>query len=296
MKAARRWLLVAVIPLTVGQGLAPASSAKPPAATALVGWAAGFRGKGSVGVVGGIVAGKGWVGGEQAKGVMRKGDRLSVYGLQSGLVGTAWLTNDGTLASAGPPGGGSFEGLEYTLKTQPAPGKEGAWGRDRLIAVWHAPHSPRPRWVRATILSPKSATYRNLVAGWLRDRGLPKEAIDGVTLHEVVRADLNGDGRDEVLLSFYSANVYENPLEARAYKPFSYLLLRYLPRGSRAARTVVVEGAGDTKREILGLCDLDGDGWAEIVTQGLGLEQEDAYLNHWTGREFRATRGYAWGV
>jgi hypothetical protein len=299
MKAAWRWLLATVVCLTVGQGLAPAKSAKPPAATALVGWMAGGADDADIGVVGGPVAGRGWVGGEQAKGLMHHGDRLALYGMESGPIGSATLTNDGILWSQNPDNARA-RGLEYQATWRVAPGKDKLADREPLLAVWHAPGSPEPRWVRAKVLSPKSRAYREIASRWLRGQGATKEAIEGFRIEQLVQADVNQDGREEVFLSlhwfdqyavFSSGDIHYEVASPHATKGFSYLLMRYLPRGSRRPRTVVVEGETCDVHRITGLCDLDCDGWAEVVTEQTAYEDFGKRLYHWTGRGFRAIQG-----
>ncbi len=294
MAAARRWLLVVAICLTVGQGLAPARSAKRPRAT-LVAHLGGNRTLTLV-VVGGRVWGKGWVGGEAARGLAHKGDRMTLYGLKSGVIDSAELTKDGALWSEHPEGAVS-EGLAYEMRLTAPSDKCKTHEGEPVIAVWHSPGAPEPRWVPAQELSPESSTYRRLAAEWVRSHGGPKEAAQQVTVGQIVRADLNGDGRDEVLLSFYWFDETLNGLPTlHTTRGVSYLIMRYLPRGSRTPRTVLLDSASTEVHAVIGLCDLDRDGWAEVVAKRDGYEYWSSRLYHWTGGKFRVIQGDVFGV
>ncbi len=309
MKALLWWALVLAVGIGLCMGIGEAKgqgeATKRPRVAALMGWIAGARDDAAMGVIGGPVAGRGWVGGEQAKGLMHKGDRVEVYGLQSGRVGSAVLTNDGTLSSTARSSAPLAEGLRYAAQLHLVRSAEMAQRRDELSAVWHAPGSPEPRWVRATVLDPASRTYHKVAADWLVRRGVAKRQAEQVTVEQVVRADANADGRDEVFLSIHWPDIVRPDSavsdEAQIVPPpgngdFSYLLMRYLPRGSGRPETVVMAGPQWETHKVTGLCDLDGDGWAEVTTEVTVYEGTAKRLYHWTGHGFGTVEGEVWGA
>ncbi len=294
VKTLPRWLLVIAICLTVGQGMAPAKLAKPPRVTALVADAdAAFLSP--VSVIGGHAACRGWVGSADAKGLMHKGDRLILYTMRRGRIGSARLTDDGYDLSrwntVSPPS--SWEGLGYGARLRFAHGRGRAGSSEAMLAVWHASGSPEPRWVPAKVLDPESSIYRKVLAEWLRQQGVSKQPERGLTVRQIVRTDANGDGREEVFLSFgWSERVPSQPLNSAAR---GGLLMRYLPPGSDKPRMMVVLDKPGLACTVAGLCDLDRDGWAEVVVQHAGQECGGTCLCHWTGRGFEYLSGYSGG-
>jgi hypothetical protein len=293
MKAAWRWLLATVVCLTVGQGLAPAKSAKPPRATALVGYPSGGGLLDAVMIVGGYAARRGWVGSEEASGLVRSGDRMRVYALHAGRVGEVVVTDSGTVFSTvgGHP---QYRGLEYATRRQATPGEDHAAGGESLISVWHAPRSPEPRWAQATALDGATQIYRDIIARWVRQHGRGDRA-QAVQVRQILRADVNHDGRDDLLLSFDWVDRRLLP-RAEDKTAQAYLLLRYLPRGSRTPRTIVVTDRRSETLEVIGLCDLDRDGWAEVVVEDAGHEWGGTWLYHWSGSGFASVMGDQMGV
>lgn len=293
MKAAWRWLLAALICLTIGQRLAPAKSAQPAPVTALVGYPSGGGVLDAVMIVGGCTARRGWVGSEEASGLVRSGDHMSVYTLHAGRVGEVVVTDSGTILST-TGGHPQYRGLEYATRWQTIPGEDHAAGGEPLIAVWHAPRSPEPRWVQATALDAGAQTYRDTIARWLRQHGRGDQA-QAVQVRQVLRADVNHDGRDDLLLSFDWVDRRLLPrTEEKAAQ--AYLLLRYLPRGSRTPRIIVVTDRRSETLEVSGLCDLDRDGWAEVVVEDAGHEWAGTWLYHWSGSGFASVMGDQMGV
>lgn len=137
--------------------------------------------------------------------------------------------------------------------------------------------NPLPRPV--TILSGNPAVYRKAVQEYLQHR-IPNAQV---TLDRVVRVDLEGDGKDEVLIAAHhfvrrKLDAFPNeegPLPLRG-KPgwHSVILLRKLD-GSQVKTTAIAEDIYPTKTKvgehvltyytIVGLFDVNGDGRFELL-------------------------------
>jgi hypothetical protein len=131
-----------------------------------------------------------------------------------------------------------------------------------LAADWDA----QPRIVSE--LSPSLQVYQDLLHGHLKDAGIDdaKTSIDSL-----VRADLDGDGLEEVIMS---ASWYEGGLSNRGVSAgdYSVVLMRSLVQGE--VRTIAMineifsslKGATIPVRyRIAGVLDLNGDGPMEII-------------------------------
>ena len=226
---------------------------------------------GGLPVVAGWGPGTGWVDGKMGpeKGLLHSGDRLPIYGLAAGRLGTAVLVH----------------GLDgFDVETKLLPRKAKAYQEERGgMAIWHSPQSRAPRWVPATILSPAGQEYEKgglppggrrylrVVQAWLRDRGVPEPAAQKATVHQVVQADLNGDRRPEVLLSFQWVETLAGGTRQRLH---SYLVMRYQPRGAARPQMELMDDQ-PVGHAVVGLCDLDGDGWAEVVAAQRGTLRSD---------------------
>ncbi|MFB3882970.1 MAG: hypothetical protein ACE149_17020 [Armatimonadota bacterium] len=238
------------------------------------------RGTGVLWVIGAYVSDRGWLSSKDASGLMHKGDEVAVLRLTAGRIGTAKLTNNGTLDSD------FSQGLWY--RSEPIEGDELG------VALWHSRGSPAPKWVRVREFSTGNTVYRKVISEWLKGKGVAGKTAESVVVEQVVQADINGDKRDEVFLSFRTPNT---PGFDWVTKPtedtFSYLLMRYLPRGSRQAKTVIIEEFPSVVHRVTALCDLDNGGWAEVATSSSGVDVWGSALHHWTGGRFR--RVGSWG-
>jgi len=139
-----------------------------------------------------------------------------------------------------------------------------ASGEIALAAPWNA--LPRP--VRVTDTTQE--TYRDAARDFLASKGLPKPKVK---ITQILRADLDGDGEEEVLLSAtkYEAEEDSAPTSAQA-GDYSFVLLRQ-SRGGKV-ETKLIEGEfykkADTSNtpyvhRISAVLDLDGDGKMEFV-------------------------------
>lgn len=133
-----------------------------------------------------------------------------------------------------------------------------------LAAPWNA--LPRP--VRR--MDTSQAVYRKAIAEFLARRGMrdPK-----VKITQIIRADLDGDGEDEVLISAtnYQGDEESAPTESRA-GDYSFVLLRQVRAGK--VETKLLDGEFYQKdknfnapnvHRVEAILDLDGDGKMELV-------------------------------
>jgi hypothetical protein len=287
----RRWLLLSALGLALCTSLGEAKTkrrAKPARLRAAVGITWGS----SLSLVAGYASRGRWLSAERAGPLLHKGTHLDIYSLETGRLGGLTLTNSGARPRSDPPGVAAMWGWDYTataardLPTVKA---------DDYVAVWHAPGTRAPRWAKARALSPSNARYRRIVIAWLKTQCIPKDRCDEVVINQILQVDLNGDGRDEVLLSVYNweALVYpEHPARNSVRKgSYSYVLLHYLPRGATHVRTVVIDRSCTNRQDILGCCDLDGDGWAEVITRDSYPDYFGYQLYHRAGRRYRVVTG-----
>ena len=239
--------------------------------------------------------------------LMQKGDRLTVYALESGVVGEAVLTNDGEIY-AGVEG---LHGIRFEAKVEmregggargarkmPCPWTDDpAWMLERsLLASWSR-DCKEPRWIRGETLDPNGKVYRGIVEGWLKERGVPDEVLGKVMIQQIVRADFDGDKQQEVFLSFLTPEVVW-PSDERREHVFSYLLMRDLDRASGEVRTVEMAGGSREQRFtsgytfwVDGFCDVDRDGRAEVIVHAAYYEGEGVDLYRWDGKTFEVESG-----
>lgn len=146
----------------------------------------------------------------------------------------------------------------YTVKLQPEPSKSGVIG---LAAGWN----PQPHPVTEV----KPDMYHDSVAQVLRENGV---ANPNVRITRALQADMDGDGKQEVVLSAtYRATQEPGPIPSATSGDYSLVLL--LHDASNQKPTLVasdiysksVEFAAPLEFHIPGIFDLNGDGTMEIV-------------------------------
>lgn len=148
------------------------------------------------------------------------------------------------------------------------PGLEGDDSEPGPIAVWGV-ESPRPR--PTTLLDPAAAVYRKAAGQVLAERGIDDPDAD---LAQVVRADLDGDGKDEVVVVAEriadQGGLYAKPGD------YSFVLLRRVVNDA-AVTTVVAESVPDPdpaatpfiqSHRVSAIADLNDDGRMELVLEG----------------------------
>jgi hypothetical protein len=205
--------------------------------------------------------GQGWVRADGQRPVPISGGEIfsivgltgPIYQLQGSKVDEGCETNPGT-------------------STVHIPGLEGDDSGPGPIAVWGVTN-PRPR--PSTVLDPSAAVYRAEAGKILAERGVDDPDAD---LAQVVRADLDGDGKDEVAVVAEriadQAGLYARPGD------YSFVLLRRVVNEA-ATTTIVAESVPDTapgttpfvqSHRVSAIADLNGDGHMELVLEGRHYE------------------------
>jgi len=316
-------LLIGLSPLLHAQAK---TRAEAPKGTALAGSISLWNSKPSdrdfdLAIIGGPVAGKGWVKSEGAKALLEKGDRLSLYALEAGEIGTATLTSGGALDSEKPPDGGESWGLGFKARLTIPEARKAPYEKAHklrqtdfdnyvdlpVLAAWTRDGS-KPQWVSGELLvgqRAKESTYWEAAADWLRTKGVPQKDIDGMQIKQVVRADINRDGRHEIFISLGCAATWgyrQEDLKASGYDDetasrvfYSYLLIRRLRPGSEQVETLILDDEPWRSLYVCGFCDLDRDGTAEVIVSGSGIDWSGSMLYHWDGKRFQAVEGWGGG-
>ncbi len=305
--------LAVLLALIVGVDFAVTdSSAESTSAYSIVGTISFYEEAAAVQIVAAFVPGKGWLESEDALGLLHQGDRLSLYALERGLLGEVVLTSEGRLKSEEHVGPGASRGLYYRARVEVLPEKHNEyeaarklreidWWQVDLVAA-SADDSRAVRWVKATPLPgacERGSPHHAAVADWLRSRGIPDAGIEGTEIIQAVRADVDGNGQDEVLLSIRCAWYWTNEDGDMEGKELAYLVVRRIMPGTAGVETLVLHHSYDYGwRSLLvcGLQDLDGDGWAEVITRGQGVDYGGAQLFHWDGRRFAEVNGWGGGA
>ncbi|SDX38008.1 hypothetical protein [Thiocapsa roseopersicina] len=137
----------------------------------------------------------------------------------------------------------------------------GAEAGTYLAPDWDA--APR----RATVLSTDNPTYRAALSDWLSARGIADPAP---AIAQLVRVDLEGDGRDEVVLT---AERQRGSITSTRAGDYSVLLLNRL-QGERVVTVALradvypedcVAECAPTRYRLFSTLDLDGDGRLELI-------------------------------
>ena len=148
---------------------------------------------------------------------------------------------------------------------------------------------PLPRPVVQIAAAP---AHHDSVRAWLEGEGIasPQVSIDRVT-----RADIEGDGVDEVLIE---ASLHaDESLIGRAAGDYSVVLLRRLNDGEvgdgPGERRCRHRGRGERREyyggyldasQLLAIADVDGDTWLEVVVGTRACEGSGVAVYAWDGR------------
>jgi hypothetical protein len=149
--------------------------------------------------------------------------------------------------------------------------------QDHGVAIGSAAKwNPIPRMPKAIDLN--NATYKAVIAGFLKKRGIAKTTIK---LTEAFRVDLEGDGTEEVVLA---ATFYKKGLDSNAaVGDYSVVLVRkavgkvvtdHMLTGDFVLKKVTF--GAPSEHHISAIADLNGDGKMEIVLYGFYYEGDFA--------------------
>lgn len=161
----------------------------------------------------------------------------------------------------------------WVQKVSPEPDFE-----EKTIGV-HATWDPMPR--AALAIDVKQEKYEAAVRDLLIGRGLAKPKVK---IRQLLRIDLEGDGKEEVLIA---ATHYKNEAELISAKAgdYSFVALRRVVDGKVLTQFVMGEvyPKSDTNGllnafEVGGLLDLDGDGVLEVVIRSSYYEGGGAHI------------------
>jgi hypothetical protein len=199
--------------------------------------------------------GRAWADAVKTMPLVKEGETFRLYTL-TGPAGS------GSIGKPVPPEYPCDDNVEVAVSQLPE-------GEGPVFAVngdWDA----QPRLPR--VQDTNQEEYRNVVSSHLRGAGLrsPK-----VTILQLLRVDLDGDGTEEVLIS---ANSTETPGHFMGRGDFSVVLLRRVARGRAVTIPIVSEvelkthedpvqtGNWHHKETVAAVLDLNGDGVMEVIT------------------------------
>ncbi|HKQ51546.1 MAG TPA: hypothetical protein VJT74_04200 [Pyrinomonadaceae bacterium] len=191
----------------------------------------------------------------EARPLLKEGEKFRLYTL-TGPAGT------GTVTARPEPEYPCEDVIPVTISPLPE-------GEGDLLGVngsWDA--QPRLPKVQGT----NQPEYRNVVTSYLRGAGIARPKV---TMLQLLRVDLDGDGTQEVLIS---ANSKDTPGMFMSRGDFSVVLLRKVVGGSAQTIPVASEvelknhkdprqtGQYHHKETVAALLDVDGDGVMEVIT------------------------------
>jgi hypothetical protein len=149
-------------------------------------------------------------------------------------------------------------GVAFTTAPASAGGLVGVGGQFKVL-----PRVPK-------LLGTDLKVYKEAAAAILRQKGISRPEVH---LTQVIRVDLEGDGKDEVLVS---ATYYAEGLSSRANPgDYSFIFLRRVSQGKVVTRIIQgdvfprgVKFGAPGEHRVGAVLDLNGDGVMEIVLFG----------------------------
>lgn len=158
-----------------------------------------------------------------------------------------------------------------------------------------------PRPVKA---EPIAASHKAIVAQWLRSHGVARPQV---FISKVWSADLDGDGRREILISAIRHRGEKGLLQIARNGVFAgdYSLLLVRRNTQRGAQTIAVDSQIHAKdyfsavpsfRELTAVLDLNGDGKMEIVAWGSYYQGSWATVYEWRGGKLQVALQEGCGV
>ncbi|NIM06840.1 MAG: hypothetical protein GTO55_09895 [Armatimonadetes bacterium] len=133
------------------------------------------------------------------------------------------------------------------------------------------------------VLPPQEDPDTNRLCKYLLENGLVKKVEK---IHQVVRADLDGDGKEEHLVTLEGATwVYYAPMDtagvggstsviavAHTTDSGTYRVSALTEMAQSVLRGSDFYGAGVVDAEILAIADINGDGWREVAISTNGMD------------------------
>ena len=239
-----------VLPWLIGFGAASHADPSKPAVVAPIVDA-------NSGQLYGAASGTHWLPARDAEAFMKKGLAFRVYASDGNFLQKATLSKGRTSEVCANP--------TYRPSHK-------AWLPPRSATLVGAPWDAAPR--RPSVLDRNSPVYREAVSAWLREQGIndPKP-----TLSQLWRIDLEGDGRDEVLVA---ASRHRGSATSTVAGDYSVLLLRKLvgdkvatlPIESNLYPEACIAECALAVHEAFGALDLNGDKQLEIITKSSAYE------------------------
>lgn len=212
-------------------------------------------------LMGGLSGGK-WLEADAVKTMLKGGERYRLYTLTKAV---------GEVVGASPESAGEpctdTQGVKFTPEAREGVAVGGDWNA--------LPRVPR-------LASANDAVYRRLVAGILRKHGFVRPKVN---ITQVIRIDLDGDGREEVLVSAtHLAGGLGGADRGMAFRAepgdYSLVLLRKIVNG-RVRDIPLVEEYFPRKdsehwtpnqHKVAAVLDLNGDGRMEVILHGAYYE------------------------
>lgn len=256
--------------------------------------------------IGGVYAGK-WRSGEGWRRELPKDAKLTLYSLTGGAIGTLQLsglvsssefrgfTGDWRLEGAGDLADLTYTGIEKSFPTG-----------ELALAVWRRGDGA-VFWPAAKILARDDAKYLKLAREFFISRGLDKyleehkldaKLVEQITIAQLLSADLDGDGKDEALISAGWSELAP-PLVTLGTPGVTDWQCLLLVKTGEAGEQVVPLSFDDRSsfgepEQVLGCVDLDSDGKAEVVT-AYRLDPDEFRIYQWSPAKLAATYSSSYG-
>jgi hypothetical protein len=203
--------------------------------------------------------GKVWLEEAKAMPLVKDGEACRLYQL-TGQLGTCVI---GKAAMEEYP-------CDELVKTAVTPLPEVEEGIDDNIVAVNGTWNAQPRLPK--IQSTDQQEYRDVVSNFVKRLGVTKPEV---TIHQLLRVDLDGDGTEEVLIS---ANSRKEPSMFMSRGDFKVVLMRKVVRGqaqtipitseveTKNHRDPIMTGKWHQKETVIALLDINGDGVMEVIT------------------------------
>lgn len=174
------------------------------------------------------------------------------------------------------------------------PGERGWIVQDTALPtdniVWFGSKPMTPIY---NVMATNSGSYIKAVADFLKTKGHKKPKVN---LYNLVQADLNADGRMEVIVFAASRpqtsinSVYIGMSEGPKTEEFSLAMIRYVSGGSVKNAVIYysggLSGGIEGHASLAGLWDLDGKPGLEIIHRWSGHEAASASLGKFAGGKY----------